>query len=97
MKYQCYAIGADVYAVHQTSDGGHLLAGSGDLKLYDSVPLVPWLAKADAGGNLIWQRFYYRTHPTTGLLRHRLDRESVRRPRRAIRRQDGHRRAGGDV
>ena len=65
-SYQCYAIGADVYAVRQTSDGGFLLAGSGDLKLYDSVPLVPWLGKVDAAGNLIWQRFYYRAHPATG-------------------------------
>jgi hypothetical protein len=27
---------------------------------------VPWLAKVDAAGNLLWQRFYYRAHPTTG-------------------------------
>ena len=65
-SYQCYAIGADVYAVHQTSDGGYVLSGSGDLKLLDSVPLVPWLAKVDAAGNLLWQHFYYRAHPTTG-------------------------------
>ena len=65
-SYQCYAIGADVYAVHQTSDGGYVLGGSGDLKLLDSVPLVPWLAKVDAAGNLVWQHFYYRAHPTTG-------------------------------
>ncbi len=62
----CYAVGADVYSVHQTSDGGYLLAGSGDLKEPDSLPLVPWLAKTDASGNLLWQHFYYETYPTTG-------------------------------
>jgi hypothetical protein len=62
----CYAIGADVYSVHQTSDGGYVLAGSGDLLLRDSAPLVPWLAKVDASGNLLWQRFYYQTYPATG-------------------------------
>jgi hypothetical protein len=65
-SYQCYAIGADAYSVQPTFDGGYLLGGSGDLKLNDSVPLVPWLAKVDASGNLLWQRFYYRAHPTTG-------------------------------
>ena len=60
----CYALGADVYSVHQTADGGYLLAGSGDLKLQDSAPLVPWLAKADASGNLLWQHFYYETYST---------------------------------
>jgi len=64
--YQCYAIGGLAYSVHQTPDGGYALAGAGDLKLIDSVPQVPWLAKADASGNLLWQHFYYRTHPTTG-------------------------------
>jgi hypothetical protein len=62
----CHAIGADVYSVHQTADGGYSLAGSGDLRLNDGAPLVPWLAKADANGNLVWQRFYYQTHPRTG-------------------------------
>jgi hypothetical protein len=62
----CHAIGADVYSLESISNGGYLLAGSGDLRLTDSVPLVPWLAKADASGNLVWQRFYYQSHPTTG-------------------------------
>ena len=43
-----------------------MLAGDGDLKLRDSTPLVPWLAKVDGSGNLVWQHFYYQSHPTTG-------------------------------
>jgi len=45
--------------MHQTSDGGYVLVGDGDLELSGSVYLVPWLAKADANGTLLWQHFYY--------------------------------------
>ena len=31
-----------------------------------SAPLVPWLAKTDASGNLLWQHFYYETYPSSG-------------------------------
>jgi hypothetical protein len=62
----CSALGSVAYSVHQTSDGGYVLAGDGDLKLNDSAPLVPWLARVDASGNLVWQYFYYQSHPTTG-------------------------------
>ncbi|TML13977.1 MAG: hypothetical protein E6G31_06535 [Actinobacteria bacterium] len=65
-SYQCYAIGADVRSLQQSPDGGYVLAGSGDLELLDSVPLVPWLAKVDASGNLLWQHFYYQSYPSTG-------------------------------
>jgi hypothetical protein len=61
----CSALGGVVYSVRQTS-GGYVLAGDGDLKLKDSTPLVPWLAKVDTSGNLVWQHFYYQSHPTTG-------------------------------
>jgi len=57
----CTDIGAVSYSLHQTSDGGYVLAGDGDLELTDSVPIVPWLAKTDASGNLLWQHFYYQT------------------------------------
>jgi hypothetical protein len=50
--------------VHQTADGGYVLAGLGNLELYDSVPQVPWLAKVDSGGNLLWQYFYYDVYST---------------------------------
>jgi hypothetical protein len=60
----CTLITALVYSVHQTADGGYVLAGLGNLKLLDSVPQVPWLAKVDSAGNLLWQHFYYDTYET---------------------------------
>jgi hypothetical protein len=62
-KTTCSAVGATVYSVDRTSDGGYLLGGAGQLKLADGVPLVPWLAKTDADGNLVWQHFYYQSYP----------------------------------
>jgi len=55
----CTIITALPYSVHPTADGGYVLAGLGQLELLDSVPQVPWLAKVDSGGNLLWQYFYY--------------------------------------
>jgi hypothetical protein len=55
----CVLITALSYSAHQTSDGGYLLSGLGNLELLDSVPQVPWLAKVDSAGNLLWQYFYY--------------------------------------
>jgi hypothetical protein len=55
----CVIITALIYSVHQTADGSYVLAGLGNLELLDSVPQVPWLAKVDSGGNLLWQYFYY--------------------------------------
>ena len=60
----CVPIGALVYSMHQASDGGYVLGGAGDLELLDSVPLVPWLAKVDLSGNLLWQNFYYQVYTT---------------------------------
>jgi hypothetical protein len=60
----CVLISALVYSVHQTADGGYVLAGLGNLELHDSVPQVPWLAKVDPMGNLLWQYFYYDTYRT---------------------------------
>ena len=54
----CSAIGPLVYSVHQTSDGGYFLAGTGNLKDPFGAPLAPWLARVDASGNLRWNRFY---------------------------------------
>jgi len=62
----CTIITALVYSVHQTADGGYVLAGLGNLELLDSVPQVPWLAKVDSAGNLLWQYFYYDAYTTTG-------------------------------
>ena len=60
----CVIITALVYSVHQTADGGYVVAGLGNLKLLDSVPQVPWLAKVDSAGNLLWQYFYYDVYST---------------------------------
>ena len=64
--YGCTATGAVSYSLHQTPDGGYVLAGDGDLLLGSSVYLVPWLAKTDASGALLWQRFYYQASPEYG-------------------------------
>jgi hypothetical protein len=61
----CVDIGAIIYSAHQASDGGYVLAGAGNLKLADSVPQVPWLAKVDSAGNLVGQHFYYQEHRVT--------------------------------
>jgi hypothetical protein len=60
----CHAIGALTYSVRQAADGGFVMAGATNLKFNDSSPMVPWLAKTDASGNLLWQHAYYRTYPT---------------------------------
>lgn len=65
----CLDIGAVVYSVHRTSDGGYLLAGDGDLILQPSGHpdgIAPWMAKVDGNGNLLWQHFYYQTYKPTG-------------------------------
>lgn len=62
----CSAIGPIAYSVQQTSDGGYALGGAGILKQASSLPLVPWLARTDANGNLLWQHFYYQEYPSTG-------------------------------
>jgi hypothetical protein len=60
----CTILSVLVYSVHQAADGGYVLAGLGNLKLLDSVPQVPWLAKIDSAGNLLWQHFYYDVYET---------------------------------
>jgi hypothetical protein len=62
----CTSIGAFVYSIRINTDGSYQLAGDGDLKLNDSVPLVPWLARSDVDGNLTWQHFYYQANASTG-------------------------------
>ena len=55
----CTIISALTYSTHETADDGYVLGGLGNLELLDSVPQVPWLAKVDFAGNLLWQYFYY--------------------------------------
>jgi hypothetical protein len=57
----CHTIGGDVYSLHQTADGGYVLAGDAD-----SPELVPWLAKVDANGALVWQEADYQANASTG-------------------------------
>lgn len=58
----CVEIGIVVYSVHQTSDGGYVMAGDGISA--GTFQLVPWLGKVDSSGNLQWQHLYYRVYST---------------------------------
>lgn len=58
-KTNCTAVGPDVRSLHATPDGGYVLAGDTQLPGGTGVPMVPWLAKVDANGNLLWQYAYY--------------------------------------
>jgi len=62
----CTNLSAYIYSVNPTPDGGFVLAGDENLKLNDSAPIEPWLAKVDSSGNLLWQHFYYQTLASTG-------------------------------
>ena len=62
----CANIGATGQSVHQTTDGGYVLAGDSNLEMTDGAPIEPWLAKVDATGNLVWQHLYYQTYAPTG-------------------------------
>jgi hypothetical protein len=62
----CTATGGVAYSLQQTADGGYLLAGDGNVELADEAPLVPWLAKVDGSGALLWQEDVYQVNPSTG-------------------------------
>ena len=62
----CANIGATGESVHQTTDGGYVLAGDGNLEMSDGAPIEAWQAKVDATGNLVWQHLYYQVYPPTG-------------------------------
>jgi hypothetical protein len=62
----CASIGGVAYSLRQTADGGYLLAGESPLELRDEVPEVPWLAKTDSAGSLVWQESDYQVNPATG-------------------------------
>ena len=57
----CADAGGVVYSLHQTADGGYLLAGEAD-----SPQLTPWLAKVDGSGALVWQEADYQVNPEYG-------------------------------
>ena len=60
----CTNIGGGVYSLHQTSDGGYLLAGDTNSGQYGG--LVPWLAKVDGSGAIVWQQADYQVYAPTG-------------------------------
>jgi hypothetical protein len=62
----CAAVGGDIYSLHQEPDGGYLLAGDANLELLDEAPIVPWLARVDSSGALVWQEQDYQVNATTG-------------------------------
>jgi hypothetical protein len=63
---QCNTLGGDIYSLHQTADGGYVLAGDANLMLLDNSPLVPFLAKVDGSGTPIWQEQDYQVNPSSG-------------------------------
>jgi hypothetical protein len=65
---QCVNLGGSVYSVRRTSDGGFVLAGQGSINLSNESPLVPWLAKVDATGAIVWQENITQVTSTGGPL-----------------------------
>ncbi len=59
-------IGSYAYSLHQTSDGGYVLAGDEDIE-QPEVTIEPWIAKASSTGSLLWQHLYYQVYKPTGL------------------------------
>jgi len=59
-------IGSFAYSLHQTSDGGYVLAGDEDIE-QPEVTIEPWIAKVSSAGSLLWQHLYYQVYPPTGL------------------------------
>jgi hypothetical protein len=57
----CSTLSGIVYSLHQGADGGYLLAGAAD-----DPQLVPWLAKVDGSGTLVWQESDYQVNTSTG-------------------------------
>lgn len=62
----CASIGGVAYSLHQTADGGYLLAGGSPLELGNEAPEGPWLAKTDGSGALVWQESDYEVDPGSG-------------------------------
>ena len=59
----CARIGGVVYSLHQTADGGYILAGDAASQQFS---LTPWLAKVDGNGALVWQENDYQVLASTG-------------------------------
>ena len=61
----CYDVGGGVFSLHQSADGGYVLAGDSNRLEFNG--LVPWLAKVDSSGALLWQENDYQVNASTGL------------------------------
>jgi hypothetical protein len=61
----CTDITGIICSVHQTGDGGYVVAGALD-QLQSGTPLVPWLGQVDGAGDLLWQHLYCEVNPSTG-------------------------------
>src|SRR5205823_3320015 len=61
----CYNVGGAVYSLHQSADGGYVFAGDSNRLEFNG--LVPWLAKVDGSGALLWQEDDYQVNASTGL------------------------------
>ncbi|MGO8957791.1 MAG: hypothetical protein ACLQFR_10530 [Streptosporangiaceae bacterium] len=64
--YYGTVIGSYAYSLHQTSDGGYVLAGDEDIE-QPEVTIEPWIAKVSSSGSLLWQHLYYQVYKPTGL------------------------------
>jgi hypothetical protein len=64
--YEGAVIGSYAYSLHQTSDGGYVLAGDEDIE-QPEITIEPWIAKVSSTGSLLWQHLYYQVYSKTGL------------------------------
>lgn len=64
----CTQLGGAVNSLHQTADGGFVLAGDADLIQAGEPGLVPWLAKVDGSGAIVWQEQDYQVTTSGGAL-----------------------------
>jgi hypothetical protein len=55
--YYPFYFGATAYTAHQTTDGGYVLTGTETAQ--SGLGVVPWIAKVNASGSLLWQHTYY--------------------------------------
>jgi hypothetical protein len=62
----CTSIGSVINSLHQTADGGFVLAGDANLKLLDEASIAPWLAKVDGSGAPVWQEQDYQVNSSSG-------------------------------
>jgi hypothetical protein len=62
----CTNFNGSVESIEQTGDGGYVLAGDAHQVVDQEPVLVPWLAKINGEGSLVWEHDYYRVNRNTG-------------------------------